>query len=207
MTAPTITARRHDGAPTQHHRPSRPDHPPNSAKANNRAALDAWFDDALPRIYGYFITRVGGDVPIAEDLTQETMLAAIDSHGFDSAEEPMAWLFGIARHKLLDHYRRQDRHRQRLDAFADRALADLPDDRLLPDLDPSRIQTRDAIVTTLQRLPPRQRSAIVLRYLDGLDVPSTAATLGISVHAAESLLARGRRTFRHRYQEATEETA
>lgn len=206
MTARPTTRRPRDVS-TDRVRPSRRDHPPNTKppEASATTELDRWFDDALPRIYGYFITRVGGDVHDAEDLTQETMLAAVDSRGVPSANEPMAWLFGIARHKLLDHYRRQHRLRLHLDAISERALADLPDDRLLPELDPNRIQTRDTIVATLQHLPPRQRSAFVLRYLDGLDVPATADMLGVSIHAAESLLARGRRTFRQRYQNATED--
>ena len=32
----------------------------------------AFYEDALPRIYGYFLHRCGGSVPVAEDLTQET---------------------------------------------------------------------------------------------------------------------------------------
>ncbi|MGC4192122.1 MAG: sigma-70 family RNA polymerase sigma factor [Thermomicrobiales bacterium] len=178
---------------------SRHERSPNATDASvATASLDAWFDHALPRVYGYFITRVGGNVHIAEDLTQETMLAAVVSRGLASADEPLAWLFGIARHKLLDHYRRQDRHRHR-DAPDETALDTVPDDRALPDLDLERNQTRDAIVSALQELPTRQRAAIVLRYLDGLDVPTTAAMLGISIHAAESLLARGRRTFRQHF--------
>jgi RNA polymerase sigma-70 factor (ECF subfamily) len=194
-------------APADRVRAAQHERPPNRAPARHAdasaAALDAWFDRALPRVYGYFVTRVGGDVHVAEDLTQETMLAVVDSHGFASADEPLAWLFGIARHKMLDHYRRQDRTRHRLDPLDETTLETVPDSRALPDLDLERSQTRDAIVTALQDLPPRQRGAIVLRYLDGLDVPATAAMLGVSVHAAESLLARGRRTFRQRFLQVT----
>ncbi|MDQ3540199.1 MAG: hypothetical protein M3440_05880, partial [Chloroflexota bacterium] len=46
-----------------------------------RAPADAaaWFDDALPRIFGYFLPRVGGRIAVAEDLAQETILAAVRS--------------------------------------------------------------------------------------------------------------------------------
>jgi DNA-directed RNA polymerase specialized sigma24 family protein len=62
----------------------------------------------------------------------------------------------------------------------------------LPDLDLDSIHVRDAIIATLGKLPPRQRSALVLRYFDGCDVPTTATLLDTTVHAAESLLARAR---------------
>ena len=59
--------------------------------------VSAWFDDALPRVFGYFIPRVGGRVTVAEDLTQETMLAAVRTdRGPESANTVMPWLYGIA---------------------------------------------------------------------------------------------------------------
>jgi RNA polymerase sigma-70 factor, ECF subfamily len=69
----------------------------------------AFYDDALPRVYGYFLHRCGGSVPVAEDLTQETFLAAVAELKKDKrVATPVAWIYGIARHKLLDHYRRQE---------------------------------------------------------------------------------------------------
>ena len=70
----------------------------------------AFYDDALPRVYGYFLHRCGGSVAVAEDLTQETFLAAVAELKKDRrVKTPVAWIYGIARHKLLDHYRRQER--------------------------------------------------------------------------------------------------
>ena len=79
---------------------------------SDRAAGDVatWLDHALPQLFGYFIVRVGGRVDVAEDLTQETILAAAASESRPSVGTPvMAWLYGIARHKLIDHYRREER--------------------------------------------------------------------------------------------------
>ena len=76
----------------------------------------AFYDDALPRVYGYLLHRCGGSVTVAEDLTQETFLAAVaELKKSQQVRTPTAWIYGIARHKLLDHYRRQER--------ADRPLA------------------------------------------------------------------------------------
>ncbi|MBA3378784.1 MAG: hypothetical protein H0T93_07865 [Chloroflexia bacterium] len=72
-------------------------------------------------------------------------------------------------------------------------------------LDLDSIHTRDDIVATLDRLPPRQRGALVLRYFDDCDVGTTAKHLGLSVHATESLPARGRTAFRRDYREITGE--
>ena len=80
-----------------------------------RLAADAdsfrvFYADSLPRVYGYLLRRCGGSVAVAEDLTQETFLAAVaELRKGRSIEAPMPWVLGIARHNLLDHYRRQAR--------------------------------------------------------------------------------------------------
>lgn len=183
-------------------------------RSKPRAPTDvaALFDEALPRIYGYFLSRVGNRVAVAEDLTQETLLAALPAAvGSRSApideSAAMPWLFGIARHKLMDHYRREDRERRQFGVGIDPDAIDIGPSPLLGDLDLDLSEVRDSVIAALDRLPPRQRSALVMRYLDGCAVPATAELLGVSVHAAESLLARGRIAFRRAYREITGESS
>jgi RNA polymerase sigma-70 factor (ECF subfamily) len=177
-------------------------------RSRPRAPSDiaSWFDEALPRLYGYFLPRVGNRVAIAEDLTQETLLAAIGSRsGPIDRSTVMPWLFGIARHKLMDHYRAEDRERRQFGLGIDPELIAIGPSPPLGHLDLDSIHVRDDIVATLDKLPPRQRSALVIRYFDGCDVPATAALLHTSVHATESLLARGRIAFRRIYRGITGE--
>jgi len=177
-----------------------------SPRALDRDALDGWFNDALPRIFGYFLVRVGGRVDVAEDLTQEAMLAAVKASDGAPIEFPFGWLLGIARHKLHDHYRRQDRDRTRFAAVDPEFEASVADRSSLPEFNFESQHVRDSIIATLDRLPPRQRSVLVFRYLDGLEVTSIASMLDVSVHAAESLLARGRTSFRTHYAQVAGET-
>ncbi|MEJ7839995.1 MAG: RNA polymerase sigma factor [Thermomicrobiales bacterium] len=166
-------------------------------RQHEQVRIVSWFDDALPRLFGYFLPRVGNNIQIAEDLTQETMLAAVRGRSGDvNVAEVMPWLFGIARHKLVDHYRRHYRE-------ADQDTGTIDDivetSQRLPMLDLQAIHTRDAIISTLDRLPPRQRLAITLRYLDDQPVADVATALDLTLSATESLLARARRTFRADY--------
>ena len=59
------------------------------------------------------------------------------------------------------------------------------------------LAARDA----LERLGAHHRSALTLRYLDGLSVPEVAAVLERTVHATEALLVRAKRAFREVYEE------
>jgi RNA polymerase sigma-70 factor (ECF subfamily) len=133
---------------------------------------------------------------VAEDLTQETFMAAVGElkRGVEVALA-MPWILGIARHKLVDHYRAREREERRLEAIE---AAAAEEDTLLWEDEVSR----DLAVDALARVPGPQRAALVLRYLDGLPVPEVARALEKSVHATESLLARGRESFRRAYREA-----
>jgi RNA polymerase sigma-70 factor (ECF subfamily) len=156
------------------------------------AALLELYDQALPHVYGYLVRRCG-DATTAEDLTAETFLAAAAALRRPSAVEVSTpWLIGIARHKLVDHWRRAERDERRRRAVAAvTAPAEDPWDRELEKLRATAV---------LGELSPPHRSALSLRYLDGLSVPETATALGRSVDATEALLVRARRSFRRAYE-------
>lgn len=156
------------------------------------AALLALYDAALPQVYGYLLSRCGQRA-LAEDLTAETFLAAVEAvRRRPPPEVGVAWLVGVARHKLVDHWRRAEREQRGL-----RIVHGLPvepedpwDERL------------DAMIAqeVLAGLGPHHRGALVLRYLDGLPVPEVARLLGRTVHATEALLVRARKAFRENYE-------
>jgi len=160
------------------------------------AAFDAFYTEALPVVYGYFLRRTGGVPSVAEDLTQETFLSAVRQIGKGTrVDAPMPWLIGIARHRLVDHYRAAAEERRYrpidIDTF------DVADDRD----EFTVVLDRQQAIAALDALPASQRLAISLRYLDGLSVPEIAAAISKSVHAVESLLARGRAAFKQHYLE------
>ena len=160
-------------------------------------AFRAFYEDALPRVYGYFLNRCGGSEPVAEDLTQETFLAAVaELRKGRRVEAPIPWIYGIARHKLLDHYRRQQRAERAVETDVGRELADVP-------LDASGEEARDRAIAALAGVPAAQRAALALRYLDGFSTAEVAAVLGKSAKAVESLLGRGRESFKRAYLEAS----
>jgi RNA polymerase sigma-70 factor (ECF subfamily) len=160
----------------------------------DRLGFRAFYDEALPRVYGYLLRRCGGAVALAEDLTQETFLAAVaELKKGRRVEAPIPWIHGIARHKLVDHYRRQERD--------ERLRQGVGPDPCAPVQDRIGEETDDGALAALAALPAAQRAALVLRHADGLSVPEIAALLGRSVGAVESLLARGRASFRRLYQE------
>lgn len=148
---------------------------------------------ALPQVYGYLLPRCGS-VAVAEDLTAETFMAAVVAVGQGQLREvTVAWLIGVARHKLVDHWRRVARERRGL-----AAVEQEPDDADDPW---DEVLDTQAAHSALLRLSVPQRLALTLRYLDGLSVPEVAEHLGRSVHATETLLVRARAALRRVYEE------
>jgi RNA polymerase sigma-70 factor (ECF subfamily) len=154
----------------------------------------AIYREALPRVYGYLLPRCGS-ASLAEDLTSETFLAAVSaSRKGNLAELNVAWLIGVARHKLVDHWRHFEREQRSLATVepADQDIDDPSEEWL----------DADAAYSALARLPIPQRAALTLRYLDGLPVAIVAEHLGRSTHATETLLVRSRAALRRQYAES-----
>jgi RNA polymerase sigma-70 factor (ECF subfamily) len=149
------------------------------------------YDEALPCVYGFLVRRT--DDSTAEDLTQEVFVTAARTWGAgDGARVTVPWLLTVARSRLIDHYRaEQRRHRNLQAAWSTRPR------RVAASAEESSEAARLAPATeaALASLPGPQRAALVLHHLDDLSVAKVAETLARSVPATESLLARARRSF------------
>jgi RNA polymerase sigma-70 factor, ECF subfamily len=152
---------------------------------------------ALPHVYGYLLSRCGS-VSLAEDLTADTFMAAVEAtrSGGGVPEVTVAWLVGVARHKLADHWRRSGRE-ERTVAAVGRSSEEYDDpwDKWLD---------TEAAYAALGCLNAHQRAALTLRYLDGLPVSEVAAHLGRSLTATETLLVRARAALRRVYAGASQ---
>jgi RNA polymerase sigma-70 factor (ECF subfamily) len=169
-----------------------------SASGGSQAvALCELYDRALPDVYGYLVRRCGS-APVAEDLTSETFMAAVDAVRRDRVPNlTVAWLIGVARHKLVDHWRRTAREESTLALAVDEAAAG--DAATVDEWDVHLDLIRAHQV--LAELGPHHRIALTLRYLDGLPVRDVATLLDRTEHATEALLVRARTAFRRAYGE------
>jgi RNA polymerase sigma-70 factor (ECF subfamily) len=144
------------------------------------------------KIYSYLYPRCGGDEALAEELTQQTFIRAIERREtYEGRSNVITWLCSIARNKLADHYRRVDRDERRHLRLVVRELPIAAGERAT-----SAVEDREVIMSALRVLPASQRAAVVLCYIDGLSVRETAAALSRSESATESLLTRARERLR-----------
>jgi RNA polymerase sigma-70 factor, ECF subfamily len=156
--------------------------------------------------------RILGSVQDAEDMVQETLLAAWRGlERFEGRASLRAWLYRIATNRCLNVLRGRGRRPREvpvmveppeptrvrepiwLEPYPDVLLEDVVDSAPGPH---ARHETREAVglafVTALQHLPPRQRAVLVLRDVLGFSGAEVASMLETSQAAVKAALQRAR---------------
>ena len=136
----------------------------------------------LRRFYGRRLQALPDEV---EDLVQETLLALHVQRGtYDDTLPVSSWVFAIARHKLVDLWRRRGRRDNLNDSLDDMTEDQHP---LAQEEFPSK---RDLAVL-LEQLPESQKQAIVLTKIEGLSMVEASERTGVSVAALKVQVHRG----------------
>lgn len=138
------------------------------------------------RLRAYFGRRLSGLPDDVEDLVQETLLALHLQRGtYDPALPVSAWVHAIARHKLVDLFRRRGRREALHEPLDDLAEAEHP--QAAADGEPARHD----LTLLIETLPAAQQQAIVLTKIEGLSMAEASARTGVSVAALKVQVHRG----------------
>jgi RNA polymerase sigma-70 factor (ECF subfamily) len=127
---------------------------------------------------------------IIEDLAQETFIAAYENlKKFEPDGNMSWWLKGIARNKLLLHFRETYRHQE---ALKDLKIEMLNEPQILSESAENASEI-DRMRVCLEKLPQHLKTVITARYLQHEKVMVISQRIGTSVNAISSLLFRGRK--------------
>jgi len=142
-----------------------------------------------------FALLMSGSAAVAEDVTQEAFLTLIrEAQSYDPARGTLsAYLYGVARHRVLRYLERERAHVPLLEEAEDGEAVPLitllaQDD---PFVDCMRQETSKLVRQAVLALPPRYREVIVLCDLQDLSYAEAAAALGCAVGTISSRLCRG----------------
>jgi RNA polymerase sigma-70 factor (ECF subfamily) len=143
----------------------------------NSVAFESLFDEYFPRLYKYAYYRVG-DASIADDLVAE-VFERILTHlpAFDPTKAPLgAWIFGIARHTVIDYLRRDRRQR----IFSLKWFRQDPPSALEAENASLAGDEKEALHAALRRLSVRELDVLSLKYASTLSNRQIAPLLGLS---------------------------
>lgn len=175
---------------------------------NEPALSRDWVETHADYLFNFAIGQVR-DAGVAEDLVQETFLAALKSqNGFSGRSTERTWLVGILRHKLCDHLRKTCRERAvRVDptpaASDDRAYDEsvlwvhqVADELQSPSRRMELNEFRENLELALGKLPPRLAQVFQLYAIEERSNREVCAQLNISESNLWVMLHRGRKLLR-----------
>jgi RNA polymerase sigma-70 factor, ECF subfamily len=131
-----------------------------------------------------FALYLSGDCSQAEDIASETFVRAWTSAEAIEVATVKGYLFTIARNLFLHGLRRKSRHVQ-MDS-------ELPDPQASPYVQAEKKEEFRAVLAGLQELPEIDRSALLMRALDGMPYEEISRALGISLSSAKVKIHRAR---------------
>jgi RNA polymerase sigma-70 factor (ECF subfamily) len=151
------------------------------------AAHRAFLAAAAALLRSYFRNRLRGAPEDAEDLVQETLVALHTRRSsYDPSYPLTAWMYAIARYRLIDHLRRIKR-RGPHSSIDDHDLG-------APDADLDASDARRDVTTLLDKLPAKQQTAIRLVKLEEKSVREAADITGLSESDIKISIHRGLKT-------------
>jgi RNA polymerase sigma factor (sigma-70 family) len=156
-------------------------------RAGSDEAFGVLHDRYRQRLFAYVRQMLSGHSrQDAEDVLQDVFVRAFGSLRSDSrAINVRAWLYRVAHNRCIDHLRRPHPPASEIFEMSRKPLLDPVDEA----------QRRDdlkRLVSDVGRLPEQQRSALLMREIDGLSYADLAGALDVTVPAVKSLLVRAR---------------
>jgi len=146
-------------------------------------AYTALLAELAVRLRAYYARRLGDAQDDAEDLVQETLIAMHRRRdSYDPGQPLTAWVYAIARYRLIDHFRRRKV----------RAAVPLEDAGALfaaDEVEPA--MARRDVSRLLDRLPPKRAALIRATRIDGLTNAAAGKAVGLSEGAVKVNVHRG----------------
>ena len=151
---------------------------------------NAYFD----RIYRLVFSQVDGNRDVAQDITQETFLAAFKSvQRFRGQSKVYTWLYSIANRKVADFYRRRKREaKHTAESLESQVHEEQPDGKADSE------EAQRAVQQTLADLPLHYKQVLLLKYVEEMPVVEIGQVMGRSPKSVEGLLTRARKEMRNK---------
>jgi len=163
--------------------------------AGDAPAYRAFLEAATCRIRAFIRVRMRHAPDNVEDLVQETLIAMHNQrHTWDASAPVGPWMLAIARHKLIDNFRRHGRRAPLEEPIDDAVMPTTPDEAEISD-------SRRDIYALLATLPDHHRLPVVYVKLEGLSVSETAQRTGMSESAIKVGIHRGLKALARRFGE------
>lgn len=156
--------------------------------------MEDFYNKYYLSIRGFVRQRID-DEGVVEELVNDIMLAGISSlSSFNGKSSEFSWLCSIAKHKIIDYYRKKKLKTVLFSACP--VFEEIADKALTPERDVLKNELKKEIKKTFEDLNKGYKKILRLKYIDGLKIKQIAEVLEMSVKAVESKLIRAKKKFK-----------
>jgi RNA polymerase sigma-70 factor, ECF subfamily len=142
-----------------------------------------------------FVSQKIDDEGVAEELTNDIMLAAIMCRpNFDGKCNEFSWICSIAKHKIIDYYRKKKLKTILFSVSPN--FEEIADKALTPERDVLKNELKEEIKKTFKELGKGYKDVLRLKYIEEMKIREIAKSLKLTIKAVESKLIRAKKKFR-----------
>lgn len=161
--------------------------------ARDRRALLTFYRKYTPKLSRFIGTKIANPAD-GEEILQDTLFAFLEAiRDFEGKSNVTTFLFSICQHKIIDFYRRKKIKHAVFSQMPQ--LEALISPLLSPEEELDVTVAREKIHTVLNKMLPRHRQILVLKYVEGHSVEEIAKKLTLTFKSVESQLFRARKAF------------
>ncbi len=161
-------------------------------KQGDELAFEEFFKKYRPALFSFIFRKVK-DKSVAEEILNKTFFDFFEAvRDFQGKSSLKTFLYSIAKHKVVDYYRKKKLKEVFLSRLPEPAVSGL---RVVLDDKLERNELREKIKKAFEILPNDYERILRLKYIEGLKVKQIAQKLRLGFKATESLLFRARQAF------------
>ena len=167
-----------------------------NAQDGSKKAFEALYGEYYDKLY-FFVLKNVGRKDVAEDITQESFLKAMEGiHTLENPENFGTWLHSIAFHKCKDIFRKEKRSAyfdsdEEMEAVMENVSLNEP--VMVPEDYATNKERAKELKQLIDELKPDMKSAVILYYYDNMSVADVAKTLGMNENSAKQKLCQARK--------------
>lgn len=154
------------------------------------------YEENFQYVYSFIYARLSGKVESVEDLVQNVFISAMNSmNSFKGKSSYRTWLCSIARHKIIDYYRKEISNAS-IEYIDD--LSDIENNEHIENIVINK-ELKTVVIKVLLTLPPVYKYAIILKYVDNYSVKEIADILEKTPKSIDGILQRGKLKFKNEF--------
>lgn len=165
-------------------------------KTGNQDAFKELYRRYSDLLFAFIMIRVDNDKEASSDIWQETWIIAVEKiSDFNFKSSVFTWLCAIAKNKISDYYRLNEKQRKINNEIKN--YIDIDNDEI--DIVDENIQ--EDVLSALANLKDEYRYMLLSKYFENKSVEEISRAIGKSYKATESLLTRSREAFRKEFKQ------